>query len=191
MSKRRVRRYSQKRKINPTFFVFCEGKTEEEYIKYLRSLYRIPIEINSKQAGSSISQKFVNAYLKNKPRHKKDVVFLLYDLDSGNILKKLQAINGTLLVSNPCIELWFLLHFKNQTANISSANCIRELKKCCNPYKKGNLSNDLKKHLAEFIKKAVERSERLTEFVNPSTTVYRLIQHLEDASQQKQKLKKH
>ena len=185
MSRRRVRRHSQNKKINPTFFVFCEGKTEEEYIKYLRSRYRIPIEINSKQAGSNISQKFVNTYLKNKPRHQKDIVFLLYNLDLEGLLEKLQSIDGILLVSNPCIELWFLLHFKNQTANISGDSCIRGLKKLCNLYKKGNLSTDLRKHLDEFIEEAVERSEKLREFINPSTTIYRLIKRLKEVKANK------
>lgn len=75
------RRKSRGKRINPTFYVFCEGQTEEEYIKFLRSKYRIPIEINSKRAGDSISQRFINSYLRTKTRHKKDQIFLMYDLD--------------------------------------------------------------------------------------------------------------
>ena len=46
----RSRRPPKGKKIKPTFFVFCEGKTEEQYIKLLKSHYRIPIEIDSKNA---------------------------------------------------------------------------------------------------------------------------------------------
>ena len=46
------RRQSRGKRINPTYFVFCEGETEEEYVKYLRSVFRIPIEINSKKLGT-------------------------------------------------------------------------------------------------------------------------------------------
>ena len=40
--------------INPTFFVFCEGETEEQYVCYLRSKYRLPIDIDAKVAGNRI-----------------------------------------------------------------------------------------------------------------------------------------
>ncbi|MDR1882227.1 MAG: RloB family protein [Prevotella sp.] len=52
--------------IKPTFFVFCEGETEEAYIKYLRSLYRLPIEIDPKIAGNRITDK----YIANHKNHK-------------------------------------------------------------------------------------------------------------------------
>jgi len=52
------------KKIRPTFFIFCEGKTEDQYIKFLKSQYRIPIEINSKKADHSISEKYIDNYKK-------------------------------------------------------------------------------------------------------------------------------
>jgi len=36
------RKPSKGKKINPTLFIFCEGKTEESYINFLKSFYRIP-----------------------------------------------------------------------------------------------------------------------------------------------------
>lgn len=42
-------RKSKGKQINPTFFVFCEGKTEEQYIEYLRSKFK---EYNSAQFES-------------------------------------------------------------------------------------------------------------------------------------------
>ena len=51
-------------------------------------------------------------------------------------LKKIKNI--TLIVSNPSIELWFLLHYKNQTAALTGRDCIRELNnRNRNNYKKG------------------------------------------------------
>ena len=29
------------KRINPTYWVFCEGKTEETYVAYLRTKYRL------------------------------------------------------------------------------------------------------------------------------------------------------
>ena len=39
------------KKMNPTFFVFCEGKTEAAYVDLLRRSFRVPVEII---AGSAI-----------------------------------------------------------------------------------------------------------------------------------------
>ena len=112
------RRKPRGKRINPTFFVFCEGKTEEEYVKFLRNVHRIPIEINSKRAGDSISQRFINNYLKSKTQHKKDEIFLMYDLDVEGTLDRLNDLEGILLVSNPCITLCFLLHHREHSDNI-------------------------------------------------------------------------
>jgi hypothetical protein len=58
------KRVSKGKKINPTFFIFCEGETEEAYIKYLRSTYRLPIEIDPKISESRITGKYISSYKK-------------------------------------------------------------------------------------------------------------------------------
>jgi hypothetical protein len=61
------RRAESKRKtIKPHFWVFCEGETEEAYVQFLRSEYRLPIEIVSKIAGSDISIRYIQSYKKGK-----------------------------------------------------------------------------------------------------------------------------
>ena len=61
-------RISKGKHINPTCFVFCEGKSEEQYLCYLRSEYKFPIDV--KIVESSISEKFIQNYKKNKPSQK-------------------------------------------------------------------------------------------------------------------------
>ncbi|WP_040496599.1 RloB family protein [Fulvivirga imtechensis] len=173
------RRKPRGKRINPTFYVFCEGQTEEEYIKFLRSVYRIPIEINSKRTGNNISQRYIDSYLKTKTRHAKDQTFLMYDLDVDQTLDKLNNLDGILLVSNPCIELWFLLHHQDQRANISSASCIRTLCDLCPGYIKGRLSDNLKGRLIDAVDEALLRAKALNTFDNPSTTVSEFIVELE------------
>ena len=115
----RERRAPKGKKMKPTFFVFCEGKTEELYVKYLKSKYRIPIEIDTQIAKNGINKNYIKNYKKGKFTHQKDKTFLLYDLDVPKMLEKLQTIPNTiLLASNPCIELWFLLHFKDVFSKI-------------------------------------------------------------------------
>ena len=131
------RRKSRGKQINPTFYVFCEGQSEEEYIRFLKRKYRVPIEIAPKVAGDSISSRYIKRYLNTKNKHPKDRVFFMYDLDKDGVLEKLKQMEGMLLVSNPCLELWFLLHHQDQRANISSSNCIRSLQDNCPDYQKG------------------------------------------------------
>ncbi len=179
------RRKPRGKRINPTFFVFCEGQTEEEYVKFLRSVYRIPIEINSKQTGDNLSKRYINNYLRNKARHRKDEIFMMYDLDVPGTLDRLNNLNGILLVSNPCIELWFLLHFRDQRANLSTANCLRALVQSSPHYEKGRLPDSLKRALIDCLNEAVQRSEQLNNFENPSTSVNQFIEHLELAKKNK------
>ncbi len=179
------RRKSRGKRINPTYFVFCEGETEEEYVKYLRSVFRIPIEINSKRTGDSISKRFINGYLNTKTRHAKDKIFLMFDLDVDGTLQKLRELGGILLASNPCLELWFVLHHRDQSANISSSNCIRTLKEIWPNYQKGKLTESQKRELIENINEAKARAQQLRCHDNPSTSVDLLIGYLEQALENK------
>ena len=81
---------------------------------------------------------------------------------------------------NPCIELWFLLHYKNQTANINNVRCCREMTNRNRTYKKGLIDNKLKEKLISKIEDALKRAKELTEFNNPSSTVYKLIEVLDE-----------
>ncbi len=182
----RNRKPPKGKKIKPTFFVFCEGETEEQYVKFLKSQYRIPIEIDSKKAGNRITAKYINHYKKIRFTHKKDKTFFLYDIDAPKMLKKLQAIKNTiLLASNPCVELWYLLHFKEQKAEIDCKKCNEELAKKNIGYKKGVINNKLKENLTNKQLKAIHRAKKLETFKNPCSTVYLLPEALEEAKNEK------
>ena len=169
------------KKLRPTFWVFCEGETEAAYIARLRSQYRVPIEIITKIAGNNISEKRINSCKQGRFTHKKDKDFLVYDADLPEILQKLQSIKGAkLIASNPSIELWFLLHYKSQTASISSKECIKELQnrnRC--PYQKGTIDSRLEEKLKANQPKACERARNLTSLANPSSNMYEIIDELE------------
>lgn len=175
------RRPSRGKKINPTLYIFCEGDTEEAYINLLKSEYRIPsIHIKTKIGRNDITKRFIDNYKNDKPTHEKDMDFLLYDLDVPKMLQRLQGINNCiLLVSNPSIELWFLLHYKNQTAFITNKTCYRELENRNRQYKKGIIDDKLKEKLIGRMKDAVKRAAKQKEFENPSSTVHKLINILE------------
>lgn len=178
----RKRQPSRGKKIKPQFWVFCEGKTEEAYVCFLRSKYRIPIEIVSKITGNNIDPRKIKSYKKGKPSHEKDIDFLLYDGDIEAVLNRLKDIdNAVLLISNPSIELWFLLHYKNQNAQITTKKCIEELtRRNRTEYKKGLIDNKTIEKLNNKFIDACKRAEALTENINPSSTIYKLINILEE-----------
>ncbi len=179
----RKRANSKGKKIKPHFWVFCEGETEESYISFLRSVYRIPVEIVPKISGNRITARYIKSYKQGKPTHPKDQDFLIYDVDVPEILKKLQAISPAVLIaSNPSVDLWFLLHYKNQTANITTEECIKELsKRNNNTYKKGVLDSKLKNKLSEKCNDACKRAKNLALYNNPSSNMYVVIKEIEEA----------
>lgn len=175
----RKTRVSKGKQMKPNFFVFCEGETEMEYVRFLRSIYRVPIQVIPRKSKSNISTGEIERTRRDYVETNQDKVFLMFDLDVDMILEHLQEIpDAILLVSNPCIELWFLLHFQDQKSRITSDKCIQKLMKVSPEYKKGEVSHGEKEIFSRNVNFAIERAKRLNEYENPSTTVYRLIEML-------------
>lgn len=149
----------------------------------MKSHYRIPsIHIHLKIGGNNITYESIENYKNNKPTHEKDIDFLVYDLDVPGLIERLRKNDSAiLLVSNPCIELWLLLHYKNQTAHINSEKCCREMNNRNRAYKKGFNDERLKKKLTDKIKEACNRAKALNKYKNPSSTIFKLIEKLEEA----------
>lgn len=175
----RKRKKSAGKKIKPQIWVFCEGETEKAYVEHLRARYRIPIEIAARVSGTAISSKYIGKCKTGKPAHPKDIDFLMYDADVPEVIERLQSIgNATLLLSNPAIELWFLLHFKHQTAACSADACVQDLHKRTG-YVKGTLNRTLIQQLDECIAEACEKAKKLPAGQNPSSNIYRFIEKLD------------
>jgi len=114
---------------------------------------------------------------------------LVYDLDVPEMLGKLQAIKNTVLLSsNPCFELWYLLHYQEQKAAITSNECNLKLKQQDPNYNKGLFNKELKNRIEEGQAKAVNRASKLTEFENPSSQLYKFINELEKVKKEINKL---
>lgn len=177
----------QPRKMNPVFLVFCEGETEAAYVNLLRQKYRRSTLIITRITGQDINQNVIKKYIKAEQIGPNDPIttFLMYDLDSENILGKLTKCNDSIiLTSNPALELWFLLHNTEQNAEISTDNCINKLRKISpewNHYKKGILSEKQKELLWNNRSIATIRSKKLSETGNPSSLIYRLLEKIENS----------
>lgn len=105
----------------------------------------------------------------------------MYDMDVQEVVDKLQECKAEALLSNPCVEIWYLLHCQDQTTPLTSPQTIKELKKTGGVwanYTKAELSVTQKRFLKENIDQAVERAKSLSMPKNPSTGIYKLIEAL-------------
>ena len=174
-------RLSKEKQMKPNFFVFCEGKTEMAYIKFLRSLYRVPIQVIPKKGKSNISKEDIENSKRDYVTTNQDRIFLMFDLDVTGMLEHLQKIpDAELLVSNPCVELWFLLHYQEQKTKLTSKKCLQKMQSVSKDYKKGVLSEEEKNVLAANKDIAIKRAKLLEKYANPSTTIYKLLELLKD-----------
>lgn len=176
----RKERLSKGKKMLPNYFVFCEGDTEVVYVEMLRSCYRLPIHIIVKKTLLNITPALVERCKATYILTKNDHTYLMYDLDVPTMFDRLREFPGvTLLCSNPCFELWLLLHYVEQRAELTSGECVARLNAYIKQYRKGSLSIANKQYLIDNISIAIERSRKQQAYSNPSTTVYKLIDDLE------------
>lgn len=163
------------KKMNPTFFVFCEGKTEAAYVDLLRRSFRVPVEIIARVSDSNISQPYIDRCKRDRFTTSEDKTFLMFDLDVPGMLERLRKIkDAVLLLSNPSIEYWFLLHYKDTNKELSSAECLSMLKGIDTDYQKGVFSTAMKKVLIDAIEDASKRAKSKEAYTNPSSTIHLL-----------------
>jgi hypothetical protein len=105
------------RRLKKTYLIVCEGACEEIYFKGLKRLEQLK-NINVEIINPTISTPYeIFRYAGKELREREyDKVFCLIDGDVlGNkeeIDKKAGRKGVTAIVSRPCFELWYLLHYK-------------------------------------------------------------------------------
>ncbi|MDE6553193.1 MAG: RloB family protein [Muribaculaceae bacterium] len=180
----RERRFKRSRKPHKVFLVVCEGETEEEYVNMLKRHYRLPIAIRTKVSGNTICIRLVNQYLKELDLEKDDdcTVFYIYDADIECIAGKLLKMPGKAILSNPSIELWYMLHSKDFRRFLPSESVVRELSGCDTVWKqyvKGKLTGEQQYFLLSRQKDAFRRAKNLKWPSNPSSNMHEFLQALE------------
>lgn len=165
--------------------VICEGETEVSYINLLKNWYKSPIRIVSHIEGTKITPSLVESRTRELKISAWDKVntFLMYDMDVAAVNEKLKKCKATMLLSNPCFELWPLLHAKEQKTAIGSDAVIKELKKRASVwrnYAKSSFTDTQQSFLKSNTDIAIERAKNLKEFQNPSTGIYKLIEILKE-----------
>ncbi len=177
-------RKSNPRKMRPQFLVICEGETEDAYINFLKQRYRLPIKIISKIIGNSISKRLINIHKKELSENPSKIkTFFMYDGDVPEVLETLKKCDGIMLISKPCIEIWFISHYKRTPeTELSSDACVKQL---CSingweQYKKAMLTIKQQDSLWDNRMTAVSNMKDKTEKHKTYSTIYQFINILEE-----------
>ena len=192
---RHIGRNPAKREPKHRILVVCEGKvTEPAYFKALQHEFRnrlVHVEID-KHAGVPLTvvkraidldgQATEEAKQNRDNDLKYDDVWCVFDVDEhphlAEALELAKKSGVKVALSNPCIELWALLHFKEQNEQIHRHEAQRALRAHLPRYDKVLDFDKMKTGYA----KAVERAQSLQKVAeatddpnrNPSTGVHLL-----------------
>lgn len=180
----RGRKYKKNRRPHKALLVICEGETEGVYVEALKRHYRLPITIKTKICGNAITDRLVKQYIGELVADSNDDyrVFYVYDCDVQPIVDKLSTLPGVAILSNPCIELWFILHNIEYRHYMDSKSILRDLSNChtaWSSYRKGMLSKAQLDILLSNRCTAISRSKQLVWPKNPSSNMYILLEALE------------
>ena len=199
MSKRNRPRHPARRDaykdVKPLILVVTEGKySEPEYLKGLfhaaqnpRVKIRVieaagvPVTLTRRAAEEKL-QAETEAKSERDENRAYDQVWCVFDIDEHpHINEAIQFADENhlaLAVSNPCFELWLLLHFTDPPGIQNRAAIASRLKRYLPEYKKHvNFA-----HFAQGLQDALKRAKTLSEgaaemgetYRNPTTGVWRL-----------------
>lgn len=176
MVKKRKNGFRRKsRNLNPiqSIIVVTEGeKSEPNYLTEIRNLpggdrskRMRPIKGNGKSAVQLLD--LMKDELSDSPLIYGDEAWIVFDVDSNSSdeIAKLEKWEKThenyhIVISNPKIEYWFLLHFHNGNGVGTKENCDRLLKKFHPNYEKEFNSKFITpKHVDKAIKHAEQRAK--------------------------------
>jgi hypothetical protein len=181
----------------PRILIVCEGtRTEPGYFNELRHTERIPIDLEIRRGG--VPKTLVERAVELKNAAKKDAktrqdvnllydeVWCVFDIDEHPAVpdaKQQARDNGIeLAISNPCFELWILLHFRDQRAHIDRAVVQRDCAKYLPDYEKAVPFAKLHPNYEEVVKRALDldawQQTRGGEGSNPSTGVHKLTEKI-------------
>jgi hypothetical protein len=192
MAKTSFKRKSPKRDIPRVILIACEGKyTEPEYFKAIRQdLRSVMVKIIVLPHDGTDPLSVVNKVLEEKQDRKhdgnwldKDSAWAVFDgdehiqRDSNNwhqAIQKAKKENIQLAITNPSIELWYLIHFQDNSASISQDKARERLNKYIPNYEKARCYylEKLKGLTQDAIARAkvldnLAKQSNLAEYANP------------------------
>ena len=192
------KRNKQSRKEKPMIIITAEGRNETEarYFNNFRTA-DCPYIIKFHKAGHLTDPTKLAESIRKRwdaeeaDERTGDMAFVVVDLDNNEEkakgIQQLEARNRVekFIVSNPCFEVWYLLHYGFSTKSYINADAvIRELKKHYSEYEK---TSDMYPLLKDKMVNAITNAEKLEEYhkaekhphpdssCNPYTDVHKLV----------------
>jgi hypothetical protein len=196
-----LRRRGPRREPKRRILIVCEGGvTEAGYFKDLRAAFRNPLVAVEIDDEGGVPKTLVERAAAKKREAERDAksrrdefltydeVWCVFDVDEHPHLHdaRQQARDNEidLAVSNPCFELWALLHFQNHTAHIERRDARHRLKRHLPDYEKALPFAQLHPTYSEAVRRAQELDRRREDADdsggNPSTGVYRLTERIRE-----------
>ena len=179
--------------VLPRILIVCEGRvTEPEYIDVVRVGERINLIQIIVDAEGGTPKTLVDRAVEEKKKNARnefgryDEVWCVFDVDEHPLIpeaKEKAAANGIkVALSNPCFELWLILHFVYHSAPLNRHEARRECQRQMPDYEK-HIPADV---VFPRLDTAIANSKRLARWQetrqgsggNPSTDVYQLIERL-------------
>ena len=123
----KIKRVKKGKKLKPNVMIFCEGETEEAYLRLIKRKYSA-VNIKSKlkvktcrRQGEALVEYAVSCIrsMGKAERDNYDLFYVMYDKDEQttesieNAVRCAQRHRPEIktIFSNECFELWLLLHF--------------------------------------------------------------------------------
>jgi len=190
-----LRRHGPVRERLARFLIVCEGRvTELCYFRELTHQDRIPVSLQFESGATPKTLVETAARMKRDAESaakrardqnlKFDEVWCVFDVDEHPYLPeaKQQARDNGIktAVSNPCFELWALLHFQDQRAHIHRHQVQHLCKQHMPGYEKRLPCAELMEKYDQALQRAIDLSRwhegRGTIGDNPSTGAHELVQ---------------
>jgi hypothetical protein len=194
-----VKRPYRPKERKKRFLLYCEGlETEPSYFRGLMRFLRstlVEIEIGEGQRDPKGLVELAKARREDARRAAKkekdvsllyDEVWCVFDVDRHtrlpDAIQQAAALSIDLAISNPCFELWLLIHFQEQWAYIDCDRAQSAVRKYMSGYEKVVDYSLISGRGAAAINRAVTMERRAMDagdkIGNPTTAMWRLVSEL-------------
>lgn len=179
------------------FLIVCEGQvTEKCYFSDLRQLDRAPVQfefiagaVPKTLVERAVARKRASEQAADRERDVNqlfDEIWVVCDVDEhprvADATQQARDNGIRVAISNPCFELWALLHFQEQSSHIHRHSVQRLCRQYMPSYKKKLPCHVLMTHYDKAYERAVHlgrwHERRGTLGANPSTNVHDLVQSI-------------
>jgi len=195
-----------------SILIVCEGeKTEPIYFNALKERLRL-IMVDVEIVGEGAAPiTVVNSAIDLREERKKiarksltkagyEIIYCVFDVEAptphGTLTVAVgmaHAHNLEVILSNPCFEYWYILHFRNTSAPFhTNEEVLSQLRQEYPDYSKSDTTifnvvypktSDAIKHSKEVLKEQHNDAEDLRD-CNPSTHVHNIVEYLQNTAQQ-------